>query len=177
MDPILIEATQERERVEKSIDELRGRLAEIESFIHTYQELSARVSGRLVQTQDRVNIGTLLKAKASVTELPRRLTIKEMVVAKCEHLLGDGRPRPTRELVDALTIMGVPLQAQDKLLQVSKILSTTPKFVADRARGWTLASATKSEGPDAGTSEPSVSNEAPNPRPQGDNPKRQKETS
>lgn len=153
MDPILVLAREERDRLEKSKADITARLAELDSFLRTYSSLAAMTGQSLTAEAGRV--------KASVTALnPPSPTIKETVIDKCERLLRDGPPRHTRDLVDALLIMGVPLRASDKVLQVSKILSNDPRFVADRAKGWRLA-ATKGEGPDGGTSEPSDSRREP----------------
>jgi hypothetical protein len=180
MDPIITMAEKEREEIQRTITKLKERLAELDAFFRTYSSLSQRVnedssvispSTPMLRLMEQANV-SLQQSMLALRGAGKPPTIKDLVLAKVEKILQDGMPRPTRALVDALGIMGVPLRASDKVLQVSKILSNDPRFVADRSKGWTLT-ALKTEGPDVDASEPSLRREpptsavTPQPQPQG----------
>jgi hypothetical protein len=89
-------------------------------------------------------------------------TIKDRIIAECERILSDGRPRPTRHLRTALVDRGVELNGKDQVLQVSAVLSRAKdKFVASRTDGWTLLRFKNGEGSGAPTPEPSDSRQTP----------------
>jgi hypothetical protein len=89
-------------------------------------------------------------------------TIKDRIIAECEAILADGKPRPTRHLRTALIDRGVELNGKNQLLQVSAVLSREKsKFVASRTEGWTLRNLQKGEGPGVDAPEPSNSRQLP----------------
>jgi len=66
------------------------------------------------------------------------VTAKDRIALASAHILSDGTPRHTRELLPLLEQMGVAAGATDKLLAVSKVLGSYPDFIVNRRRGWTL---------------------------------------
>ena len=157
-DPILRAAREERSRLERTIASAKTRIAEIDSFLQMYASLAAQAGVPTPELPEALS--GLAPDGGEVIEISRPLTVKETVITKCQQLLEDGRPRHTRDLLDALMVMGVKLRGKNRLLQVSAILSKEDRFVSDRARGWTLR-ATQAEGPDVGASEPSNSRRTP----------------
>jgi hypothetical protein len=153
MNPILVAAEKERDRLNAEIVAIRARLAEIDVFLRTYDSLAAQLD--LGPVRDRQPT-----PGANLRLIARPPTIKETVLEKCAMLLTDSQPRHTRDLLNALAIMNVPLRGKDPILQISKILSCDPRFVADRSKGWTLATQ-KAEGSDVGASEHSSSRREP----------------
>lgn len=69
----------------------------------------------------------------------QRGSLKEAVLRVVEEYLADGKPHPTKELVDVVKSHGVHISGNDPVITVSAILSREKdKFSADRKYGWSL---------------------------------------
>lgn len=87
---------------------------------------AAEVTQKLDDLDDLVGI----RAKTS---------FKDLVLPIIERILADGRPRPTKELVDIIKLEGVAVHGVDPVMTISAILSREKdRFVADRKHGWSL---------------------------------------
>ncbi|MDN2713789.1 hypothetical protein [Janthinobacterium sp. SUN120] len=69
----------------------------------------------------------------------QRTSLKDSVLSIVEKFLADGKPHPTKELVEEIQAHGVAISGADPVITVSSILSREKdKFLADRKHGWTL---------------------------------------
>lgn len=76
--------------------------------------------------------------RSSASGHPRG-SLKESVLRVVEEYLADGKPHPTKELVDVIQSHGVQISGADPVITVSSILSREKdKFSADRKYGWSF---------------------------------------
>jgi hypothetical protein len=69
----------------------------------------------------------------------RGRTAKSVVISVAEEMLANGGWKPTREILEQALARGAEINAKNKFLRVSSILSRAKdKFVSDRSKGWAL---------------------------------------
>lgn len=150
MNPLVLAAQRERDELKKKLAGINARLAELDTFL--------RISTTISPVDDSLNslVNAAVDDSARIVFAKQPPTIKEVVITTCAELIAtSGRPLKTRELLQGLESRGIVLNAGDKLLQVSAILSKARDiFAADRKQGWSLRPA-KEKGSGADTPEPS----------------------
>lgn len=93
-------------------------------------------STRATSTSSSRDIKLLLDAWQTSTQPS---SLKDAVLSVVEKCLADGKPHPTKELVEELQAQGVVISGADPVITVSSILSREKdKFLADRKHGWSL---------------------------------------
>ena len=167
MEPLVIAAQRERDQLKKSLAQITARLAELDEFLRISSTLQTGTttdhrygSAHAVAGASASSIG--LVAHVPVV-LSSRVTIKDQVIRTCADLIASNAgPIRTKDLVQGLESRGIVLNQDDKVLQVSAILSrANDVFLANRKLGWSLVSAGKGEGPGGETPDPSDSRQLP----------------
>ena len=143
MNPYLKTAQEERNKLLKQRADIDKRIAELESFSRVMHTLPEPAKAGKPQLKPRV--------------YKRGATAKSVVIAVAEEMLATRNRIRTQEVLDQALARGAQINAKNKFLRVSSILSKADdKFVSDRSKGWALKGARpKVEGLSAQTLNPS----------------------
>ncbi len=145
MNSYLKAAQEERSRLIKQRADIDKRLTELDTFFRVAHTLPEPSKSGKPQRRPRV--------------YKRGVTAKSVVIAVAEEMLATRDWMPTREILEQALSRGAQINAKNKLLRVSSILSRAKdKFKVDRSKGWALKNShsPKGEGRSAQTLRPSV---------------------
>ena len=119
-DPLISSAKAEHARLSEQKSEIDSRLAELEVFLRVAQTISpAAARPRQAPTPPKNG----------------RPTFKDQVVDGALQFLNDGRPKPVRDIVDALELVGPEIPGYNiakKVARVSAVLYKSGLFNSSR---------------------------------------------
>lgn len=136
-DPVYQKAVERCEKLRGQMQNLAAELEEVERWLRLYGQFA----------------GSAERPKTGARKRVRYATGPQLLV-KAKTILGDGKPLPTRALLEQLRAHGLEVRGKDdswKVVNLSQILGRERKrngtFMNDRALGWSLAKAPKSKSP------------------------------
>ena len=144
MNPYLKAAQEERTRLARQRADIDKRLSELETFLRVAHTLPEPDKAGKPQKRPRI--------------YKRGATAKSVVITVAEEMLATRNRIATQEVLDQALARGAQINAKNKFLRVSSILSrANDKFVSDRKKGWALKGgrSPKVEGLSAQTLNPS----------------------
>ena len=145
MNPYIKAAQEERSQLSKEIADRQKRMMELDTFLRVAHTLPEPAKAGKPQKKPRV--------------YKRGVTAKSVVIAVAEEMLTTREWIPTKDVLEQALARGAQINAKNKFLRVSSILSRAKeKFVSDREKGgWALKGgrSPKVEGLSASTLNPS----------------------
>jgi hypothetical protein len=134
-----------RERFERLTLALPQIQDDVATALKAYEAQAARLASAKKEIDE---LTQFLNEQGDAVEAPVigkvAMSANMQVLMRVRSLLSDGRPRPTRDIYEALLRDGQVFTAMNPAQRLSQLLSSSDWFVSDRAQGWTLA---KSENP------------------------------
>ena len=139
MDTILSKAKAELAVIDRQIARLNEKQARLRDFVQVYGELAGTVPSVPLTVPPQQPEPTFTeRARITMSELSKGVTLKSMIAGAVSMILADGTPRHTRALVPLIEKQGIEISGKDKVQAVSAILSADDRFKADRSVGWSL---------------------------------------
>jgi len=129
MDNNFERALSELKSIDAQIEKLKKRKDDLAQFIELHNRLFHSSGSEVVHFSLHSQ-----GAEADSPALPAKVRIERA----CKEILADDVPRQTRALLDELCKRGIEVGGQDKVLALSKILSSSDDFEVDRKIGWSL---------------------------------------
>lgn len=130
MDTAVDKALAEKKQIQAQIGALNERLRKIDNFLDLHKEFSS----------DQPNSTAEASANEAIRKLQALATPRRSIPDYVADILGDGVPRQTGQLVSLLQIKGIHIGGDPsrRIINLSSTLSRDPRFVNDRAKGWSL---------------------------------------
>jgi hypothetical protein len=159
-DDLIAVARQQLAAVERDIQDLQARAANLRSFIKTGAELTASIMCR--ESGDGISVTVELPQRpaepGSLIAMAEALEpIGKRAVRAVKVLLQESQPRTARQLVEALKDQGVTIGGSDPPSNLAAILSQNKNVFRNvRGQGYFLADTQNVEPDDAPTSSGSV---------------------
>ena len=119
-----------RDEIDTEHDEIEERMDELEEFFRIAKTVAPDFKFPFDEKHERPKL-----------KLKSKINTKDAVVAAAERMLAGGKALPTRAILAELVSQGIQVGGKTekhRILHVSSILNRSERFVADRAKGWTL---------------------------------------
>lgn len=119
-----------RDEIEIERDDIEERMDELEEFFRIAKTVASDFKSPFDEKPTRPKL-----------RLKSKLNTKDAVVAATEKMLSGGKAMPTRVILAELANQGIQVGGKTekhRILHVSSILNRSERFVADRAKGWSL---------------------------------------